>query len=384
VTWNANGETNLAGYTIHWGQSTGNYTSQTGAAATATSYRACGFVTGSYFVAVRAYNTGNDFSGYSSESQVDIGGQDTAPPQLSNRNPNSNSSNVPVNTNVSFRLSDSGAGVDISTLVVTINGSAPDNINSTGNASQYDIVCQINNNLPVNTNVIVSIHAEDLASPPNALDATYSFTTGGGTDQTLPVVSGESPGNGSVGVVTTSEITVDVSDAGAGVDLANIEFYVNNVLVPYSWTGGPSSATIRYENQSGFAPNTTMNVRVVVCDLATQPNCVTHNFSFTTGTTGGTPPSSGNELGVIAPNGYWKDDPARPMEIQNLPLSWVVRIFDMSGHEVRGWHNNQGEGTTWAWDFLNDSGERVAGGLYLIRVVAPDGMVRRNGRFVVQ
>jgi parallel beta-helix repeat protein len=387
VSWNPNGEPDLAGYEVSYGNESveqgaaSNYDTSVDVGNVLT-FEVCG-LSGDMFFAVKAYNTSDLFSGYSIERQVAVQGPDNIQPTVANRSPGNGATGVPVNASVSFSLVDGGTGVDFSTLSVTIDGSVPDNINSTGDPSQYDVVCDFNNDFPSSATIDVVVNVDDFAG--NSQTANWSFTTGGGPDATAPIVSNGNPADGSQNVSTTTNVTVEVSDAGAGVDLANVEFYINNVLVPYSWSGNPSSATLTYNNQAGFNPNATIVVRVVVCDLASTPNCAApYQFSFTTASAPPPPPPNSEDFGTVAPDGYWKDDPTRPLEVRNLPATWTVRIYNTNGQEILAHTNYAGNGTTWSWDFRNKNGERVAGGLYLIRVVDTDGNVRQNGRFVVQ
>jgi hypothetical protein len=100
---------------------------------------------------------------------------------------------------------------------------------------------------------------------------------------------------------------------------------------------------------------------------------------------GDTPSGSpDSDQAEVVPRGYWDNDPARPLEVRNLPMSWTVRIFDTAGRQVREYTNNEADGLDWSWDFANDHGQRVARAMYLVRVTAPDGTVRQTGRFLVQ
>jgi flagellar hook assembly protein FlgD len=54
------------------------------------------------------------------------------------------------------------------------------------------------------------------------------------------------------------------------------------------------------------------------------------------------------------------------------PGSAVVRVFDLAGRAVRtliDTHHDAGEYDTF-WDGCNDEGERVAGGIYFVRLEA--------------
>ena len=87
---------------------------------------------------------------------------------------------------------------------------------------------------------------------------------------------------------------------------------------------------------------------------------------------------------AIVPDGYWADDPARPLEVRNIPPGWQVRIFDTSGLQVRAYTNTGDTAVNWEWDFENGHGHPVAKSMYLVRVLDGGGAVKKTGKFVVQ
>jgi len=87
--------------------------------------------------------------------------------------------------------------------------------------------------------------------------------------------------------------------------------------------------------------------------------------------------------GQIVPDGFWANDPSRPLEVHNLSKFWTVRIFDTAGRLIKS-ETITKDNKDWEWNFMNDKGRRVARALYLIRVTDEAGNVRRSGRFLVQ
>jgi len=87
LSWSANGESDLAGYTAYWGTSSGSYSGQADVG-NVTSYPVTGLSEDTtYYFAVKAYDTSGNFSGYSNEVSLTVpagtGGGDTTPPAVS-------------------------------------------------------------------------------------------------------------------------------------------------------------------------------------------------------------------------------------------------------------------------------------------------------------
>lgn len=78
VTWDANTEADLAGYKVFWGTAAGAYGAPV-VLGKVTSYRLTGLLSGTtYYVALKAFDTSANESGFSTEVFADTGDQ-TAP-----------------------------------------------------------------------------------------------------------------------------------------------------------------------------------------------------------------------------------------------------------------------------------------------------------------
>ena len=102
---------------------------------------------------------------------------DTTPPYTSEHDPASGATGVSIDTNITVHVLDDGAGVNMSTIVMAVNGAVvtPD---ITGTSADYTIVCDPSADFSYDQLVNVTIDAADLNETPNAMatDA-YSFTT---------------------------------------------------------------------------------------------------------------------------------------------------------------------------------------------------------------
>ena len=389
LTWTANPENDIIGYVIYYGTSSveGGQSSSyddTLAVGQVTAQNLCGLANGNWYFAIKAKNAFGLLSPYSDEASATVSSgtqTDTTPPTLYSQQPADGATGVPPDTKISFALVDTRSGVDTNSVTVTVNGSAPANVSFTAFPSGYAVVCDLGAPLPVSQTIAVAVSAGDLAQPPNSAGFNWSFTTGTAGDNEPPSFTSQDPAPGAISVATDAQIRVGVADDGTGVDLGNAAFYVNGTQVPFTYTGDASSAVLVYENPGGFAPGSTVDVRVECCDLSTSQNCATlDNYSFTVEAQ----QVSQAAQASINPDGYWADDPARPLEVNNLPMNWTVHIFDTSGLQVKQFDNLVRDGYDWVWDFRNDYGQPVARAIYVVRVTDEFGAVKNSGRFLVQ
>jgi hypothetical protein len=390
ITWDAVGDPTVAGYVVYYGDR-----SVAGGGAAAyddsldagdnTGVEICGFVAGTWYFAVKSYSGAPEYSSYSTERSLSMSGMDVTAPGVSGQTPEDGAIDVPTNASVMFLVSDAQTGVDEGSVTISINGAAVADVNAVGDPGVYAIVGRPATHFDPNATVTVEVTVSDRATPANQATASWSFQTASGqvTDPDAPVITASSPANGAGRVEPDSEIRVEVTDAGLGVDLASVEFYVNGASVEFSVEGSPSNLTLVYANEDGFSAGEEVSVRVVACDLASPANCSElSDYVFTVKSDFAGVPEDG--MGAIVPNGFWANDPTRPLEIRDMPANWTVRIFDTAGRQVRSYTNHDADGLDWLWDFNNDHGQRVARSMYLVRVTDTDGNVRQSGRFLVQ
>jgi hypothetical protein len=385
VTWQRNTEPNIAGYVVYHGNRSvvsGDASAYTGSVdvGNKSSHQICGFTKGPYFVAVRAYDATGSFSGFSLEQAVYVLGEDLEDPQVIVASPRDGHTGVALNASILFVIADGQTGVDRSSIAVQINGAAPGSMSVSGDSASYAIVCEPEGGFTGDTEVTVEVSASDLADTPNSTTISWSFTTGSVSDDTSPVLVAQDPAPGATNVDPASVVRLRFSDE-SGISTPSIVFTVNGETVSdTSLTFHDNGdVTVQYDNESRFAPGSTVSVSVALSDLAA--NAATVEFTFTVRKSDVV---ADNMLARIVPDGYWAHDPAKPLEIRDLPPGWTVRIFDTGGYEVRSFRNSEGTGVDWTWDFENDHGRRVAKSLYLIRIIDEAGSVRRSGRFVVR
>jgi len=77
--------------------------------------------------------------------------------------------------------------------------------------------------------------------------------------------------------------------------------------------------------------------------------------------------------GVRAYPNPWRSDKHANSTIKfdNMPAASTVKIFTVSGHEVKSLSADS-NGTA-SWDRTNDSGDQVASGVYIYLIIDPQG-----------
>jgi hypothetical protein len=225
---------------------------------------------------------------------------DTDAPYVTTQVPSANQTGVAVGTTVAMHIKDykgnlgvtPGLGVDLSTVRVTIQvgAGAPTTYQSgdpqfsaTGTSADRSIVITPSSPFPQNTVITVTVAASDLHSAPNVMTpVTYTFTT---TDSTAPVLSAYTPAQGASGVAADTNVSVTITDGGAGVDIANTTVTLNGTSygvgnAAFSYTGTAASYTVTVNPASNFSGGQTVAVVISTRDLATTPNSASTSYSF--------------------------------------------------------------------------------------------------------
>jgi hypothetical protein len=118
---------------------------------------------------------------------------------------------------------------------------------------------------------------------------TYSFTTTTAPDTTPPYTTNHSPAPGETGVAVNTLITVEIRDAGVGVDQTTIGMTVNGATVSPAVSGTPDAYTLTYDPPVDFGYEETVDVTVDASDQNGNA-MATDTYSFTTTTAPDTTP----------------------------------------------------------------------------------------------
>jgi len=208
--------------------------------------------------------------------------EDEIPPSASGEFPANNSYTTNSTTAVAVNITDSGLGVNISSINMTINGSLVAFTNTTI-TNGYRI--QNITSVPYSDGIInVSINVTDNAS--NSMTYNWSFTI----DAAPPSTSDEFPANNSYTTNSTTTVAVNITDSGLGVNISSINMTINDSLVAFTNTTITNGYRIQNITSVPYSDGI-INVSINVIDKAS--NSMTYHWSFTIDAT---PPSSSDEF----------------------------------------------------------------------------------------
>ncbi|MBM3473205.1 MAG: hypothetical protein FJX75_08065, partial [Armatimonadetes bacterium] len=198
---------------------------------------------------------------------------DVNAPQLQNAQPADGDTNVPIDTNISFELTDDHSGVDPASIHVTVNGT---NVSGALQIGGTPALTTVLYNPPADFDwgetVTVTVDASDVAG--NAMSTVqYSFTTL--PDVSSTVIDQLTPADQATNVPVDTPIAFRVSDNISGVDVASVELFIDNA--PITLTGAnfkqlsPTSYMVTYDPPTNFANGQSVKVRATAKDLAGNP-----------------------------------------------------------------------------------------------------------------
>lgn len=142
-----------------------------------------------YYIAVTAVDFDGNESWYSQEEMVVLQPDvDTTPPYTTDHAPAKNALGVPVDTDICLQVRDDDAGVDMSSISLTVEGvDVTSQSVITGTPADYTVCYDPPVDFGYGQLVDVAVNASDQAIPPNVIPGdNYSFTTFVPTCRGLP------------------------------------------------------------------------------------------------------------------------------------------------------------------------------------------------------
>ncbi|MDP2895764.1 MAG: DUF5011 domain-containing protein, partial [bacterium] len=205
---------------------------------------------------------------------------ESGPPYAVGQKPSADEREVRTSTDILLHVKDDGAGVEPSSIAVTVDGKQV-KPNIEGNPKDYEVKYHPQEELPEFKLVTVSVAAKDLdgrAMKP----VEYSFTT---IDETAPIVYDQAPAEGA-NVDDGAKVSFRIKDGGAGVDKGAIQITVDGAIVKLeiaeTTPGNTRDFAVDFALPQDLAEDRTVKAAVDAGDLYDPPNrmkTVTRNFS---------------------------------------------------------------------------------------------------------
>lgn len=218
---------------------------------------------------------------------------DTNAPYFSSLSPSSGATGVSVTSNLSFVVTDSGAGINANTVRGTLSGVTLTVSTSGCSTTDSNRVPNCNGSADLgtmnyNANYTVTLTGGDLATTTNTGSTSWTFTTEDDSD--APYVDSRSPAANATGVSTGTNIVFHIKDykgqagsvAGLGVDLSTVSVTVTGAGITtttyvsgdaeFGSTGTSADYTITINPATDYPEDTYVNVTITGSDLHTTPN----------------------------------------------------------------------------------------------------------------
>lgn len=213
---------------------------------------------------------------------------DTQPPYTGEWDPEPGEIDVPIDTNINFNIYDNIEGVDITSILVDVQGFQFTYLNTSFTfqtiPNGYSIIINLANNFDYGEIVNVQIDAADLSQPANVM-STYSYSFQCENDVLPPYLGGYDPIPGQQGVPIDTNIAFHVYDDDLGVDINSLQVDVDGIQYSVangnlSYSGTQSDYSISINPTENFDFSQFVTVEIDVADLSAPPNQLS-GFSYT-------------------------------------------------------------------------------------------------------
>ncbi len=221
----------------------------------------------------------NVMSTYNYSFTIESATPDTLPPVVQNTIPAPGDSNVAVSTNVYLEVVDTGNGIDLTTVDLTVDGNLiVDNgvvqpgytVTVTVIANGYSFDYDPTVDFPTDYTVNISVDASDLAVPANAMTTyNYSFDTLDTIPPQMDPLNPSDPDDLATDVPVDSNVTFNFNE-----EMDNTTLDASSVIVTGSVSGTISGAfsyaSVIFNPDTNFVPGETITASVLAAatDLA--------------------------------------------------------------------------------------------------------------------
>ena len=220
--------------------------------------------------------------------------KDSVGPMIMPTDPDSGQANVSVQTAIEFKVWDSDAGVDLTSVylditskTVTVNRATPETTKADGDTVYFRY--KPDQSFAYDDEVMVHIHAVDRAARPNASDLFYKFNTESAPSQdtTGPVIKPYDPYPDQTNVAIDAAMHFWVWDSsGVDVDSVYLDITSKSVTVsratPETTKADGDTVYFQYKPDQSFAYDDEVTVHIHAVDRAARPNASDLFYKFNT------------------------------------------------------------------------------------------------------
>lgn len=244
-----------------------------------------------YFAVVPVDERPNPTPGNTAVTAIHLLTADITPPTISNQVPDDGDDEQEFDTQIRFRLSDPGTGLDIgSPLTVTLDGAdISADVDLTAVDGDFIVDCVYTPPQPFDWNdaPVVGVKIADKAG--NLLDMQYTFAVL--ADVTDPQVTQLQPADGATAVGVGSTLSWHLTDEKSGIDLTtlNVEFQGDDITADVATTQVNGTKDIRcvYTPDPALLYNSIYTVTITIADVAgNSPAATTWTFETEVDNTG--------------------------------------------------------------------------------------------------
>jgi uncharacterized protein DUF4082/concanavalin A-like lectin/glucanase superfamily protein/Big-like domain-containing protein/fibronectin type III domain protein len=256
LAWDPNTESNLSGYTVHYGTAPGSYSTQVNTG-NVPMYTITGLVAGQqYYFAVQAYALDGLRSPLSNEVSAVAPGTtpDTTPPSVTQTAPAPNAADVAGGINVVVTFSEAMAPASISTATIQLRDPANVVVPATVTYAATSRAATLDPTLPLVSGKTYTVSVKggpggvtDLAANPLANDVTWTFTSAATPDITPPTIAAKTPPTDATNVAPSAKSRATFSEAMNTATITASTFQLRNAA------NAVIAATVTYDATSRVA-----------------------------------------------------------------------------------------------------------------------------------
>jgi len=190
-------------------------------------------------------------------------------------------------------------------------------------------------------------------------------------DSVPPYLDQVAPPKDAKRVPADTSIVFHIKDTGYGIDLSSIRLWVSGeeiVNLSSSIEGSSNDYKVIYVPPTKFSWGEQIIVRVVAFDIAFPPNQMDTTYSFII--------ESGPAVNLanasVFPNPYKPYQGHAFVTFDGLTAQAKIEVFTIMGEKVYSADETDGDGKS-VWNVVNDSGKKLASGIYICRATNNKG-----------